>query len=54
MLTLISPGMVLCVKSAEALVHMLFADPPKSYDWFPEAFTLTEKRLKESEFRNLH
>jgi glycine/D-amino acid oxidase-like deaminating enzyme len=54
LLTLCLPGMVLCLKSAEALVHMLFGDPSKNYDWFPEAFRLTEKRLEESKFRGFH
>jgi hypothetical protein len=46
--------MVLCLKSAEALVHMLFNDALKSYDWFPEAFKVTEKRLNETVLHDLH
>jgi hypothetical protein len=42
--------MVLCLKSAEALTHMLFHDTPSTYDWFPESFKITEKRLKEMVF----
>jgi len=37
--------MVLCLKSAEALTHMIFNDDPRTYDWFPESFKITEERL---------
>jgi hypothetical protein len=42
--------MVLCLKSAEALTHMMFNDIPSTYDWFPESFKITEKRLNEMIF----
>jgi glycine/D-amino acid oxidase-like deaminating enzyme len=41
-------GMVLCLKSAEALVHMLSGG--KSLEWFPESFLITEERLHKSTF----
>jgi len=37
--------MVHCLKSAEALTHMIFNDAPGAYDWFPESFKITEERL---------
>ncbi|KAE9969601.1 hypothetical protein EG328_006782 [Venturia inaequalis] len=40
-------GMVMCLKSAEALTHMLFGDAPDEFDWFPESLRITEKRLDE-------
>jgi hypothetical protein len=43
--------MVLCVKSAEALTHMIFNDAPTTYDWFPESFKITEKRLNKIVFK---
>jgi glycine/D-amino acid oxidase-like deaminating enzyme len=37
-------GMVLCLKSAEALVSMLLdGERP---EWFPESFLISEKRLE--------
>jgi glycine/D-amino acid oxidase-like deaminating enzyme len=41
-------GMVLCLKSAEALVHML--SEGKGLEWFPESFLITEERLRKSTF----
>jgi hypothetical protein len=38
--------MVMCFKSAEALVAMLFGDEPASYEWFPDTFKLTSNRLR--------
>ena len=38
------------MKSAEALTHMLFNDAASTYDWFPESFKVTEKRLNEIVF----
>lgn len=38
-------GMVLCLKSAEALTHMLFGDSKVVFDWFPEALRITQERL---------
>jgi hypothetical protein len=46
--------MVLCLKSAEALVHMLFGDDLEKYAWFPESFRVTQKRLDESSFDGIH
>lgn len=43
-------GMVLCLKSAEALTHMLCGDENESYEWFPSSFVITEKRLRETMF----
>jgi glycine/D-amino acid oxidase-like deaminating enzyme len=42
-------GMVLCLKSAEALVKMMDvgAKPP---DWFPRSFLITAERLKKCRF----
>jgi glycine/D-amino acid oxidase-like deaminating enzyme len=37
-------GMVLCLKSAEALVSMILGEGKP--EWFPESFSVTEKRLK--------
>jgi hypothetical protein len=45
--------MVLCLKSAEGLVHMLFGDAPEDYDWLPEAFKVTEKRLNDTVVHDL-
>jgi hypothetical protein len=42
--------MVLCLKSAEALTHMLFFDRPEKFSWFPESLLITEKRLGELVF----
>ena len=42
--------MVLCLKSAEALTHMLFNDAPEKFSWFPESILITEKRLDEVVF----
>ena len=40
-------GMVLCMKSAEALVKMIHNDGKMAgIDWFPESFLISEKRLK--------
>ncbi|KAJ4368414.1 hypothetical protein N0V83_006771 [Neocucurbitaria cava] len=45
-------GMVLCLKSAEALVKMIERDSILGKpDWFPESFLITEERLKECKFR---
>ena len=42
--------MVLCLKSAEALAHMIMGDERDVYDWFPETFVITEQRLRETMF----
>jgi hypothetical protein len=42
--------MVLCLKSAEALTHMLFNDAPEEFSWFPESILITKKRLDEVVF----
>jgi len=39
-------GMVLCLKSAEAMAAMLFGDPPTRYEWFPDSFKISSTRLK--------
>jgi glycine/D-amino acid oxidase-like deaminating enzyme len=42
-------GMVLCLKSAEALAHMLGGG--NMLKWFPESFVITEERLRKSKFQ---
>lgn len=54
-------GMVLCLKSAEALVKMIENDGPcwtndgpvdlKGLEWFPESFLITEERLARCQFK---
>ncbi|KAF1928030.1 FAD dependent oxidoreductase [Didymella exigua CBS 183.55] len=54
-------GMVLCLKSAEALVKMIENDGPgrvndgpvdmRDLDWFPRSFLITEERLAQCQFR---
>ena len=45
-------GMVLCLKSAEALVKMMGAGhKSKAPDWFPESFLLTQDRLVKCRFQ---
>ena len=44
------PGMVLCLKSAEALNHMLCGDKRDAYDWFPESFMISRHRLEATMF----
>ncbi|KAJ4410880.1 hypothetical protein N0V91_001809 [Didymella pomorum] len=54
-------GMVLCLKSAEALVKMIENDGPgrskdesvnmSGLDWFPESFLITKERLERCQFR---
>ncbi|KAF1935270.1 FAD dependent oxidoreductase-like protein [Clathrospora elynae] len=44
-------GMVLCLKSAEALVKMMEAGATKGKsEWFPKSFLITEKRLQRCKF----
>jgi glycine/D-amino acid oxidase-like deaminating enzyme len=40
-------GMVLCLKSAEALVKIMGGEKP---DWFPASFLITEERLEKCSF----
>jgi glycine/D-amino acid oxidase-like deaminating enzyme len=42
-------GMVLCLKSAEAVAHMLGGG--SMLKWFPESFVITEERLRKSKFQ---
>jgi glycine/D-amino acid oxidase-like deaminating enzyme len=45
-------GMVLCLKSAEALVKMMEADEHAGKpEWFPDSFLITVERLKKGAFR---
>ncbi|KAF3044526.1 hypothetical protein E8E11_008573 [Didymella keratinophila] len=54
-------GMVLCLKSAEALVKMIENDGPggstegstdlRGLEWFPESFLITKERLERCQFR---
>jgi len=43
--------MVLCLKCAEALTHMVVGDESSQYAWFPESFRITEGRLREVVFQ---
>ncbi|KAF2473727.1 FAD dependent oxidoreductase [Lindgomyces ingoldianus] len=43
-------GMVLCLKSAEALVHIIRGGSVKQLDWFPTSFLINQARLSESVF----
>ncbi|KAF1992675.1 FAD dependent oxidoreductase [Amniculicola lignicola CBS 123094] len=43
-------GMVLCLKSAEALVEIIGGVKPEDIDWFPQSFLVTEDRIKNSSF----
>jgi glycine/D-amino acid oxidase-like deaminating enzyme len=42
-------GMVLCLKSAEALVTMMETGG-ETPEWFPESFLITDERLKKCRF----
>jgi glycine/D-amino acid oxidase-like deaminating enzyme len=45
-------GMVLCLKSAEALVTMIEEGGNEGVpEWFPESFLITEERLRKCKFR---
>ncbi|PVH91241.1 FAD dependent oxidoreductase-like protein [Periconia macrospinosa] len=45
-------GMVLCLKSAEALVKMIRGEGSmEGLEWFPKSFLITEERLAKCEFR---
>ena len=44
-------GMVLCLKCAEALTHMLCGNKRETYDWFPESFVITKTRLEKTMFQ---
>ncbi|KAF1990831.1 FAD dependent oxidoreductase [Aulographum hederae CBS 113979] len=39
-------GMVLCLKSAEALVKMVLGDEERELEWFPQSFRVSEERLE--------
>lgn len=43
-------GMVLCLKCAEALTHMILGNDEREYEWFPESFGITSKRINEAVF----
>ncbi|KAF2709134.1 FAD dependent oxidoreductase-like protein [Pleomassaria siparia CBS 279.74] len=43
-------GMVLCLKSAEALVHMVRGGEPEQLDWYPTSFIISQQRLSGSMF----
>lgn len=48
-------GMVLCLSSAKALVHIMNNDDEKALDeWFPRAFRMTRERLKHRFQGRLH
>ncbi|KAF2199067.1 FAD dependent oxidoreductase-like protein [Delitschia confertaspora ATCC 74209] len=40
-------GMVLCLKSAEALVHMIRGTHPDAIEWFPKSFLMAKDRLRD-------
>jgi glycine/D-amino acid oxidase-like deaminating enzyme len=46
-------GMVLCLKSAQALVQMMGSrnGDDSVHEWFPESFLITEERLRTCQFR---
>jgi len=43
-------GMVLCLKCAEALTHMVFSDAQREFEWFPESYRITNTRLEKTVF----
>ncbi|KAL8661221.1 MAG: hypothetical protein Q9202_005767 [Teloschistes flavicans] len=48
-------GMVLCFRTAQALVTMLYGEENEEFnDWFPEAFRMSEERLKHKFRGRLH
>jgi glycine/D-amino acid oxidase-like deaminating enzyme len=44
-------GMVLCLKSAEALAQLIGGNSPKSLEWFPNSFLISEDRIANGGFR---
>jgi len=43
--------MVLCLKSAEAVTHIIMGDDKDEFDWFPDSFLITEERLSKGKFK---
>jgi len=43
--------MVLALKSAQALVQMIFHEEEQLNEWFPAAFRVTSARIKQEAFR---
>jgi len=43
--------MVLCLKSAEALTHIIMGDAKEEFNWFPDCFLITEERLSRGKFK---
>ncbi|KAF2277316.1 FAD dependent oxidoreductase-like protein [Westerdykella ornata] len=43
-------GMVLCLKTAEALVQMLHGVSPEEMDWYPRSFIISEERVGRCHF----
>ncbi|KAF2083496.1 FAD dependent oxidoreductase [Saccharata proteae CBS 121410] len=43
-------GMVLCLKCAEALTHVLLGGSKKDIDWFPDPFWVSVDRIKHGDF----
>jgi len=43
--------MVLCLKSAEALLAMIAPGAGQVVDWFPKSFLITEERLNRGLFK---
>ena len=39
-------GMVLCLKCAEGLTHMLLSEEQECKGWFPKSFTITKERIR--------
>lgn len=44
-------GMVLCLKSAEALVEMIHGTDANRLEWFPNSFIIGEERIQKCTFR---
>lgn len=44
-------GMVLCLKSAEALCEMILGSEEEDLEWFPRGFLVTEERIRGSVFK---
>ena len=43
-------GMVLCLKSAEALSHLIVGGSLDQIEWFPSSFLISEGRMNKGKF----
>ena len=43
-------GMVLCLKSAEALSHLMVGGSRDQIEWFPSSFLISEGRMNKGKF----